>query len=423
MTRPFDVNTVRTHFPSLSAIESGRAPIFFDNPGGTQVAREAIDAVTDYYLHHNANLGGAFATSLRSETLLHDAHAAVADFLGAASPNEIVFGPNMTTLTFNISRAIGRTLRAGDEIVVTHLDHDANIAPWLALEERGAAVQWVDIHPGDCTLDMDSVEAAISERTKVVAVGYASNAVGTINDVKAIVDMAHAAGAIAFIDAVQYAPHGPIDVSDLGCDLLACSAYKFFGPHVGALYGKYELLDRLPAYKVRPAGDRPPDKFETGTQNHEGIAGTLGALRYFEWLGEQVASEPSPVSSGRSRRDKLVAAMTAIKEHEKALSRALIEGLSSIDGVKVWGITDPNRLDWRVPTVSFTMAGRTPRAIAEHLAQHDIYVWDGNYYALAIMERLDLQKSGGMVRVGAVHYNTLEEAARLVEALKAMPRP
>jgi len=442
MSSALDVQAARSHFPSLEQDSDNRKPIFFDNPGGTQVAREVIDAVTEYYLHHNANHGGAFATSVRSDAILREAHAAMADFLGAASPDEIVFGPNMTTLTFGVGRAIGRTLKAGDEIVVTRLDHDANIAPWLALEERGAVVKWVDIHPGDCTLDMGSLEAAIGERTKIVAAGYASNAVGTINDVKTIVDMAHAAGAMVFVDAVQYAPHGPIDVVDLGCDLLACSAYKFFGPHVGALYGRYDLLDRLPAYKVRPAGDLPPDKFETGTQNHEGIAGTLGALRYFEWLGEKVVSEQLSVNSnqlsvgsnqlsvssdqlsvgsGWSRREKLVAAMSAIKEHEKEMSRALIEGLSSIGGVKVWGITDLHQLDRRVPTVSFTMEGRSPRAIAEYLAGRDIYVWDGNYYALAIMERLDLQKSGGMVRVGAAHYNTLGEAARLIDTLRAMP--
>jgi cysteine desulfurase family protein (TIGR01976 family) len=417
MPQPLDLSAIRAHFPSLSIGDDGRAPIFLDNPGGTQVAREVIDAVTEYYLNNNANHGGAFATSVRSDAMLHEAHAAMADFLGAASPDEIVFGPNMTTLTFNISRAIGRTLQAGDEIVVTHLDHDANIAPWLALEERGAVVKWADFLPGDCTLDMGSLEAAISRRTKIVAVGYASNAVGTINDVKTIVDMAHAAGAIVFVDAVQYAPHGPIDVAALDCDLLACSAYKFFGPHVGALYAKYELLDRLPAYKVRPAGNQPPDKFETGTQNHEGIAGTLGALRYFEWLGEHTADDRPP-----TRRKRLVAAMTGIREHEKALSRALLEGLSSIPGLKVWGITDPNRIDRRVPTVSFTLQGKSPRAIAGYLAQHDIYVWDGNYYALAVMERLDLERSGGMLRAGAVHYNTLAEVKRLIQMLEAMPR-
>jgi cysteine desulfurase family protein (TIGR01976 family) len=423
MPQPFDPSAIRAHFPSLSIGDDGRAPIFFDNPGGTQVAHEVIEAVTDYYLRHNANHGGAFATSRRSDAILHDAHAAMADFLGAATPDEIVFGPNMTTLTFGISRAIGRMLKPGDEIVVTRLDHDANIAPWLALQERDVVVKWADVNTGDCTLDMGSLEAAITERARVVAVGYASNAVGTINDVKSIVQMAHAAGAWAYVDAVQYAPHGPIDVTDLDCDFLACSAYKFFGPHIGALYGKYDLLDRLPAYKVRPAGDQPPDKFETGTQNHEGIAGTLGVLRYFEWLGREVSSKQGAGKQvSTNRQQNLHAAMAAIKEYEKGLSRALIEGLSSIEGMKVWGITDLDRLDRRAPTVSFTMQGKSPRAIAEYLARHGIYVWDGNYYALAIMERLDLQKSGGMVRVGAAHYNTLDEVARLIDVMAAMPK-
>ncbi|HKZ84317.1 MAG TPA: cysteine desulfurase-like protein [Anaerolineae bacterium] len=420
MPPALDVDALRSHFPSLTQTSNGRAPIFFDNPGGTQVAREVIDAVNDYYLNYNANHGGVFATSIRSDAILREAHAAMADFLGAASPDEIVFGPNMTTLTFGVSRAIGRTLEPGDEIVVTRLDHDANIAPWLALAERGVAVRWVDINPGDCTLDMGLVEATIGEQTKVVAAGYASNAVGTINDVKTITQMAHAVGALVFVDAVQYAPHGPIDVADLDCDLMACSAYKFFGPHVGTLYGKYDLLDRLPAYKVRPAGDQPPDKFETGTQNHEGIAGTLGVIKYFEWLGEQVISDQLAANSA-SRREKLVAAMMAIMKYEKSLSRALIEGLSSIDGVKVWGVTDLNQIDRRVPTVSFTMEGKSPRAVAEYLAGQGIYVWDGNYYALAIMERLDLEKSGGMVRVGAAHYNTLDEVACLIDVLKSTP--
>ncbi len=380
------------------------------------MVREAVDAVNDYYLHHNANHGGAFATSSRSDAILQEAHAAMGDFLGAASPDEIVFGPNMTTLVFNVSRAIGRTLRAGDEIVVTRLDHDANIAPWLALQDCGIRIRWADIHPEDCSLDMESLERAITDRTKLLALGLASNAVGTVSDVKSAVELARAAGAIVHVDAVHYAPHGPIDVQDLGCDLLSCSVYKFFGPHVGALYGRYDLLDRLPAYKVRPAGDRPPHKFETGTQNHEGIAGTLGTLRYLEGLG--MAVNPGAAS----RRDRLRAAMSSIRTYEQGLSRALIERLWGIDGIKIWGITQLGQLDRRVPTVSFTMAGSSPREVAEYLARQGIYVWDGNYYALAVMERLGLQESGGMVRVGAVHYNRFDEVARLIQALERMPR-
>ncbi len=413
----FDCEKIRAHFPSLSEQEQGRVPVFLDNPAGTQVPQEVFDAVHEYYLKSNANHGGVFPTSIRSDAMIQMARSAMADLIGAASPDEIIFGPNMTTLTFGISRAIGRILKAGDEIVVTRLDHDANIAPWLALEEeRGVCVKWADIHPEDCTLDMTSLETALTRKTKIVAVCYASNAVGTINDIQCIIRLAHDAGAMVFVDAVQYAPHGPIDVRSLECDFLACSAYKFFGPHIGALYGRYDLLDRLPAYKVRPAGDLPPDKFETGTQNHECIAGTIGALSYLEWLGAG-----SSTDAPASRRQRLLAAMAAIKAYEQNLSRALIEGLRSIPSIKIWGITDLQRLEHRVPTVSFTHAVHSPCAIAEYLASRGIYVWDGNYYALAIMERLRLQAGGGMVRIGPVHYNTAEEVQRLVDILREMP--
>ena len=319
-------------------------------------------------------------------------------------------------MTFSVSRALGRELKPGDEIVITRLDHDANISPWLLLaHDTGAVVRWVDIRKEDCTLDMADLEAQINSKTKIVATGYASNAVGTINDVKTIVEMAHAVGALAYLDAVQYAPHGPIDVQALGCDLLVCSAYKFFGPHVGILYGKLDLLDRLSAYKVRPADDRPPYKFETGTLNHEGIAGTRAAVEYLA----QIPNLQSPVSKGNQRR-RIMAGMTAIKEYEKTLSARLISGLQQIKGLKIWGITNPAQLDRRVPTVSFTLEGHSPREIAEYLGQRGIFVWDGNYYALAVMERLGLEPTGGMVRVGPVHYNTEEEIERLLNALEMM---
>lgn len=403
---PFDIERVRAQFPALAS-----GATFFDNPGGTQVAGRVIERMTEYLVQCNANHGGAFYTSIQSDAVLDAAHAAMADFLGAASADEIVFGPNMTSLTFTISRALGRRLAPGDEIVVTRLDHDANITPWLLLaEDRGAVVKWVDIRPEDCTLDMADFEAQISDRTKIVACGYASNAVGTINDVGSIAQMAHAAGALCYVDAVQYAPHGPIDVQALDCDLLVCSPYKFFGPHQGVLYGKYALLDSLRAYKVRPADDRPPHKFETGTQNHEGQAGTLGAIEYFEWLGGQVGA-------AGSRREKLVAAMTALADYERGLGAHLIEGLRTVPGLRIYGITDSRRLAQRVPTVSFTLAGWHPRALAERLAADRIYAWDGNYYALAVMERLGLQAQGGMLRVGLAHYNTEAEVDRLVDVL------
>jgi cysteine desulfurase family protein (TIGR01976 family) len=347
-----DLSSNRRLFPALSQTHDGKPVVFFDNPGGTQCPQMVIDAVADYLVSHNANHGGAFATSLRSDAMLHDAHQAMADMLGAASADEIVFGANMTTLTFSVSRALGRMLSPGDEIVITRLDHDANISPWLLLaRDTGAVVRWVDIRKEDCTLNMDDLEGQISSKTKIVATGYASNAVGTINDVKTIVEMAHAVEALTYIDAVQYAPHGPIDVQALGCDFLVCSAYKFFGPHVGILYGKLDLLDRLSAYKVRPADDHPPYKFETGTLNHEGIAGTRAAIEYLAQLA----------GGGGTRRQRIVAGMTAIRQYEQTLSTRLISGLRRIKGLKIWGITDLAQLDRRVPTVSFTLEGHNPR--------------------------------------------------------------
>jgi cysteine desulfurase family protein (TIGR01976 family) len=410
---PLDLNRIRDQFPSLHLTDSGARRIYLDNPGGTQVARQTLDRLNHYLLHCNANKDGAFRTAIESDEILHDAHSAMADLLNAASPDEIVFGPNMTTLTFALSRALGRWLNPGDEIVITRLDHDANIAPWLWLaEDRGAVVRWVDIHPEDCTLDMADFESQITDRTKIVACGYASNAVGTINDLRAVIDIAHSAKALVFVDAVQYVPHGVTDVQALDCDFLACSAYKFFGPHTGTLYGKYDLLDRLPAYKVRPAKNKPPYKFETGTQNHEGIAGTLGAVEYLAWVGDTFGDKsqnPKP-----QRRVQLEEAMRLIVDYEQEVSRRLIGGLTGIPGLKVWGITDFNRLGRRVPTVSFTLEGWHPLDVAKKLGEQNIFVWDGHYYAVEIMERLDLQKRGGMVRVGAAHYNTMEEVDTLV---------
>jgi cysteine desulfurase family protein (TIGR01976 family) len=404
----FNLEAVRAQFPALQL-----GAIFFDNPGGTQVAQPVLDRMNRYLIHTNANKHGAFKTAIESDAVLHEAHAAMADLLNARSPDEIVFGQNMTTLTFTISRALGRWLKPGDEIVVTRLDHDANIAPWLLLaEDRGAVVKWVDIREDDCTLDMSDFESQISDTTKIVACGYASNAVGTINDVKTVVGLAHAVGALCFVDAVQFAPHGVVDVRDLGCDLLACSAYKFFGPHIGILYGKYELLDRLTAYKVRPAENKPPDKFETGTQNHEGIAGVLGAVEYLEWLGGRKKEE--------GRREALVRAMTTLADYEREQGGYLIEGLQTIKGLKIWGITNPAQFERRVPTVSFTLEGWNPLHIAERLAQENIYTWDGHYYAVSIMERLGLQSQGGMLRVGLAHYNTRAEVEKLVAVLSAL---
>jgi cysteine desulfurase family protein (TIGR01976 family) len=358
-----------------------------------------------------------------SDAVIEEARQAVADFLNAGRPEEIIFGANMTTLTLGLSRALARELGPGDEIVVTRLDHDANIAPWLLIaEDRGCTVRWVDFDVEDCTLRLDQLEAALGSRTRLVAVGYASNAVGTINPVGRISELAHQAGALCFIDAVQYAPHGPIDVQALGCDFLVVSAYKFFGPHLGALYGRLDHFERLRPYKVRSAPHQPPGKFETGTANHEGIAGTLGAVEYLGWLGETYGTEHAPryVGAFHGRKLQLKQAMSAIRSHEMELSRALIEELSGIPGLRIWGLTDGEVLDRRVPTVSFTLEGHSPRQVAEELGEAGIYVWDGNYYALAVTERLGLEASGGMVRVGLAHYNTPEEIERLGKAMRSI---
>jgi len=414
-----DPSLIRSQFPSLD-----RPAIFFDNPGGTQIARQSVERIQHYLLECNANHEGAFATSQQSDAILDEAHAAMADFLNAARPEEIIFGNNMTTLTLHISRSLARTLNPGDEIVVTRLDHDANISPWLLVaEDRGCKVTWIDFDVEDCTLKLDEFEKALEHKPKIVAFGYASNAVGTVNPVRKITEMAHAAGALVYVDAVQYAPHGPIDVQSLGVDFLVCSSYKFFGPHAGALYGRYELLDELKAYKVRPATDSLPGKFETGTQNHEGIAGVLGALEYFEWLGKTFGGEQEEGLRARGysgRRLELKKAMTVLRAGEFELSRRLLSALEQVPGLRLYGLADPRKLDQRVPTFSFTLAGKHPRLVAEALAAEGIYVWDGNYYALAVTERLGVEASGGMVRVGAVHYNTLDEVARLAEALKKM---
>jgi len=401
----------------------GRRFAYFDGPGGTQVPQAVIDAMADYLIRANSNVHGAFVTSQRSDQVIAEAHQAMADFLNAPSPEEIVFGPNMTTLTFTISRAIGRELGPGDEIIVTRLDHDANIAPWLALEEKGVVVRHADFNPADCTLDMEGLERLLNERTRLVAVGYASNAVGTINDVRRIVEMAHAAGAWIYVDAVHYAPHGPIDVQALDCDFLVCSAYKFFGCHLGALYGRYELLDQLRAYKVRPAEDIPPHKFETGTKNHEGLAGTTAAINYLADLGAEFGAHfADRYSEFEGRRLHLKTAMAAIRAYERPLAERLILGLQAIPGVTLYGITHPVHFDQRAPTVAFTLDRYAPRQVAQRLGKEGIFVWDGNYYALAVTERLGVEESGGMVRVGIAHYNTMEEVDRLLGAVDDLAR-
>jgi len=411
-----DLSAIRSQFPGLN-----RPDVFFDNPGGTQIAKPSLDRINQYLIESNANHEGAFATSIASDAVLDEAHRAMADFYNAASAEEIVFGNNMTTLTLHISRSLSRDWKEGDEIVVTRLDHDANVTPWvLAAQDRGVKVNWVDFDVEDGTLKLDELEKALERKPRLLAVGYASNSLGTINPVAKIIKMAHDAGTMVYVDAVQYAPHGPIDVQKLDCDFLISSAYKFFGTHSGILYGRQDILEKLFAYKVRPATNKLPGKFETGTQNHEGIAGVLGAIEYFEWVGREFGAsfvEGLKEEGYQGRRLELKKAMTAIRAYEFELGRALLSTLESVPGLRIYGLADVLRLEDRVDTFSFRLEGMHPRVVAEKLAKQGIFVWDGNYYAINVTERLGLEDNGGMVRVGAAHYNTLEEVARLKEAL------
>jgi cysteine desulfurase family protein (TIGR01976 family) len=406
-----DLDTVRAQFPSLAQTVNGDPAAFLDGPGGTQVPQRVIDAITEYLRRDNANTGGAYATSRHTDAMIAGARAAMADFLHCGA-DEVVFGPNMTSLTFAISRAIGRDLGPGDEILVTRLDHDANVSPWLALAERGVTIRWAEIREQDCTLDMSDLAGKIGPRTKLVAVGYASNAVGTINPVKEIVRLAHAAGALAYIDAVHYAPHGLIDVAALDCDFLACSTYKFFGPHMGVLYGKREHLERLKPYKVRPNTNAVPNCWEWGTLNHECIAGIAACVEYFDELGRRM----NPAAT--TRRAAIVNAYEAIHQHERGLIERMVRGLTTIPGLKLYGITDPARFDERCGTFAVRIKGHAPVELASKLGDRGFFTWDGNYYALNLTEQLDVERYGGFLRIGLVHYNTVEEVDRLLEALR-----
>jgi cysteine desulfurase family protein (TIGR01976 family) len=413
LVKKLDVEWVRRQFPSLKQEVNGKPAVFFDAPGGTQAPQQVIDAISEYLSKWNANLGGAFLTSQRSEVIVEQAHEAMADFFNCAA-DEVVFGANMTTLTFALSRAIGRDLKKGDELLVTCLDHDANVSPWVCLEERGAKVRTADIKPSDCTLDMFDLQAKIRRNTKLVAIGWAANAVGTINDVAEAVRLARAAGAMTYIDAVHYAPHGPIDVKALDTDFLVCSSYKFFGPHQGILYGKRDQLLRLRPYKLRVCSEKLPDRWETGTQNHECMAGVTAAIDYIAEVGRYHSSET------HTRREAVLAAYEAFRQHEQELAQQLIRGLLELPGLTFYGITDPARADQRTPTVAIRMEGYSPRDLAMRLGERGIFTWDGNYYAISLAERLGVQQSGGMLRIGLAHYNTAEEVERLLAELREM---
>jgi cysteine desulfurase family protein (TIGR01976 family) len=440
-----DLTWVRSQFPALAQTVNGHPAVFLDGPGGTQVPQRVIDAISDYLARHNANTGGAFATSRATDRMIAEARSAMADFLNCDS-DEIVFGANMTSLTYGMSRSIGRDLGPGDEIVLTLLDHDANFSPWKALEEKGVTIRTVKFNPADCTLDMEDLARQITSRTRLVAVGYTSNAVGTINDVKEVVRLAREAAALSYIDAVHYAPHGLIDVRDLDCDFLVCSTYKFFGPHMGVLYGKREHLKRLIPYKVRANTNNIPYCWEWGTLNHECIAGIKACVDYWEELGHHVLSDQpqssqrsqsendgfglgSPQSSPRplrspqlDRHEAIIAAHAAIHIHERSLIEKLIPGLLSIPGLKLYGISDPRRFDHRCATTVVRIDGHTPLELATKLGERGFFAWDGNYYALNLTEQLDVERTGGFLRIGLVHYNTMEEVEGLLDALREIGR-
>jgi cysteine desulfurase family protein (TIGR01976 family) len=410
-----DLTWVRSQFPALAQTISGHPAVFLDGPGGTQVPQQVIDAIADYLSRNNANTGGAYHTSRNTDRMIAEARSAMGDFLNCDA-DEIVFGPNMTTLTFAMSRAIGRELGPGDEIVLTLLDHDANFSPWKALEEKGVIIRTVKFNEEDCTLDMQDLAAKIRSRTRLVAVGYASNAVGTINNVAEVVRLARQAGALSYIDAVHYAPHGAIDVRELDCDFLVCSTYKFFGPHMGVLYGKREHLKRLHPYKVRPNTDNIPNCWEWGTLNHECIAGIKACVDYWEELGRRAKSAVT------TRRGAILAAHEAIHGHEHKMMEKLIAGLLAIPGLKLYGISDPRRFENRCATIVVRIEGHTPLELATKLGERGFFTWDGNYYALNLTEQLDVERLGGFLRIGLLHYNTMQEVELLLAALREIVR-
>jgi cysteine desulfurase family protein (TIGR01976 family) len=404
-----DVHHLRSQFPALNRVVEGRIPIFLDGPGGTQVPQRVIDALVHYLSTCNSNTHGGFRTSQESDAQLLRAHESVAAFLNAPSPDEIVFGQNMTSLTFALSRSLARTWQPGDEVVVTRLDHSANVSPWqLAAHDSGASVRFVDIRPDDCTLDLDDFRRQLTPRTRLVAFAAASNAVGSVNDVALLARLAHDAGALVFVDAVHYAPHRLIDVQGWDCDFLACSAYKFFGPHVGILWGRRRWLEELHPYKVRPASDSLPERWMTGTQNHEGLAGVAAGIDYLAGIAPPRAA---PL------RARLEVALHAIRDHETRLATALLEVLNDLPPYRVWGIVDPHRSD-RVATFSVTHRSLPAEELARRLARHEIYAWHGNFYALDLLERLGVEEQGGFLRLGVVHYNTTDEIERLGQVLE-----
>ncbi len=412
----FPVERVRAEFPSLSITDGGRPRIYLDNPAGTQVPGRVAEAAARCLIETNANLGGYFVTSRLAEDAIETARSRVMQFLGAASTREIIVGPSMTSLTFRLSRALARRWQPGDEIVVTRMDHDGNISPWLAAAaDRGLTVRWLDYDRDSWRIEPEALDRALSRRTRLVALNYASNLTGSINDVRTLVKRIHDAGALAYVDAVQFAPHGYVDVAQLNCDFLACSSYKFFGPHLGIVYGREALLEELEAYKVRPATNDLPWRFELGTPQIELFAALGAAIAYYEWLGEQLGA------TGDARA-KIQAAFAGAVAWEESLAQRLIAGLQRIGDLSIFGITDPRQGAHRVPTVSFVHERISTDEIAKALAERNIFVWSGNNYALELVRSLGLNEEAGVVRIGAAHYNTPAEIDVTLEALEAYVR-
>ena len=403
----FDVNAARRQFPALEIRDGGTPRVYFDNPAGTQVPQQVIDRTVAMLTSTNANLGGYFKTTIDAENIVNQAHQACADFYNASSAEEIVFGQNMTTLTLHFSRCLGKSLKAGDEIVLSRMDHDANVAPWLLLaDDLGLVVRWMDFDPETYEFPADALTRVLTPRTKVLAMGMASNCTGTVNDVAAFAKEAKAAGAVVYLDAVQYAPHYSIDVQALGADVVVSSAYKWFGPHMGILWGRKELLQKTFGYKVRAVGEDLPHKFETGTLSHEGMAGCLGAIEYLEQFG-----------TGATRAAKIKTAWGVLAEYERDLTLRLIEGLRPFKGLTIRGVTSANAMHRRVPTVSFTVEGVSPEKMARDLGKDNIFVWSGHNYALEPVQRMGLMDQGGVLRVGLAHYNTVAEVDQFLVSL------
>lgn len=418
LNHPVDLSFCRDQFPALEMKVNGQPVIYLDGPGGTQVPRSVAEAVADYLLRANANTHGLFATSHRSDELLGEARGAVADLLGAA-PDEVAFGANMTTLNYALSRALGRELKPGDEVVITDLDHEANRGPWLALEEKGVVVKSVRVDPDKLVLDWTDLESKVGRKTRILAIGYASNALGTVNDVKRASALARQVGAVSVIDAVHGAPHLPIDVRDIGCDFLLCSAYKFFGPHIGILYGRADAFDRLRPYKLRPQDDHRPFRIETGTLCHEGIAGTTPAVEFIASLGRR-AAEAAGARGPKGRRAAVVAGMEAIQAYEDGLAKKLRDGLRAIPGTRVFSAPEDTV---RTPTVSSTYPKLRSDEMAKALGRQGVFVWDGDFYATTLVyDRLDLTARGGLVRMGLAPYNTEDEVERTLETVERLAR-